>query len=382
MGKIAKIKVLFLFVHLHKGGMQRAVSNISQALPLEFDQYVGYFGTENPGYFYNAKMHDFCLPGISKTSLLQRILTALIRIKKLNVFLKENKIDVVVSFGKISNFYNLLSSSNSAKIITSRVAEEKNHSKFLAFFNNYLLRYIYNRCDAAVGVSKKLAKDLENYVLHHKVVHIPNLYNIDHIINESIMPIPDEYKWLLNKRYIINVGSLCYQKGQDLLIEIFHRLTRDFPDLYLVLLGRGELKSDLQAYAAQLSILNRLVFIDFDVNPYRYMHNAEAFVLTSRYEGFPNVLLEAMICSLPVVAFDCETGPAEILSNGEFGYLIRNKDSYLFTDCLQKILRNSAHRDNLAIKSQVRSQDYASHRIIKLWTSLFKDALIRKSAST
>jgi N-acetylgalactosamine-N,N'-diacetylbacillosaminyl-diphospho-undecaprenol 4-alpha-N-acetylgalactosaminyltransferase len=100
--------------------------------------------------------------------------------------------------------------------------------------------------------------------------------------------------FLEQKKFILNVGSFCHQKGQDDLLVIFSEVHRHFDDLLLVIMGRGEWKEKLFEKAVSLGVSDRVVFVDFDANPYRYMARASMFVLTSRYEGFPNALVEAM----------------------------------------------------------------------------------------
>src|SRR5690242_16761199 len=91
-----KIRILFLFAHLHKGGMQRAVSNISLALPNAYEQHVGYFGTENPGFRYNAELHHFKIPGSLATGPFVKGINFMRRLSVLRTFVAENNIDVVL----------------------------------------------------------------------------------------------------------------------------------------------------------------------------------------------------------------------------------------------------------------------------------------------
>jgi len=130
---------------------------------------------------------------------------------------------------------------------------------------------------------------------------------------------------------IINVGRLTKQKGQRHLLESFAALSRE-REARLVIIGEG-VKDEgegeaLPRMARKLGIADRVRFLGFRDNPYKYMARSDVFVLSSLYEGFPNVLVEAMACRCPVVAYNCPSGPSEILSAGrkkgeaEYGILV------------------------------------------------------------
>nr|WP_278252245.1 glycosyltransferase [Deferrivibrio essentukiensis] len=164
------------------------------------------------------------------------------------------------------------------------------------------------------------------------------MYPIDEIRRKSEEELPKEFKYLENENYIINVGSLCYQKGQDLLIKAYSKLD-DIKDNYkLVLVGRGPDKDKLVNLTNELGLKDRVIFIDFQNNPYPFIKHAEIFVLSSRYEGFPNVLIEAMICGTPVVSFDCPTGPNEIIDNEVDGILVSSIDETKLSYSIQNLV--------------------------------------------
>lgn len=125
--------------------------------------------------------------------------------------------------------------------------------------------------------------------------------------------------------YLLCVGRLEKQKAFHLAIEAFAKLSSDYPNLRLKIIGKGSLERDLKQLVSDLGIEHRVDFEGFqkDMIPY-YLH-AKATVLTSLYEGFPNVLLESIGLGTPVVAFDCASGPKEIIINDSNGYLVKDK---------------------------------------------------------
>lgn len=126
------------------------------------------------------------------------------------------------------------------------------------------------------------------------------------------------------ERLILNVGRLMPEKGQGLLLQAFQTL--NLPDWTLVILGEGPLRADLERQAAGLGIADRVLLPGAvpDVGP--WLRRASIFAFPSLHEGFPNALAEAMISGLPVVSFDCETGPAELIRDGRNGILVRTGD--------------------------------------------------------
>ena len=369
-----KTRILFLFAHLHKGGMQKAVSNISQALPAQFEQFVGYFGTENPGFTYNARMHDFQLPASGARGPFGKATIAWRRMVALRRYIETQRIDIVISFGESANIYSLMSGHPAKTIITSRVAllEALSDNGLYGHAYRMLAKWLYPKADALVAVSEALANDMRKIVgTKVRISAIPNLYHVSDIRRQAGQPLPEAFAFLENKRFLLNVGSLCHQKAQDDLLKVFAQVHARYSDVYLVLLGRGEWHEPLARQAESLQIRERLVFIDFDLNPYRYMSRAAAFVLTSRYEGFPNVLVESMICEAPVLAFDCPTGPAEILGeDSRFGALIQHRSINDMAQAIGRLLDDADARQQASRVSSLRGKDYSAESVANKWVEV------------
>lgn len=369
-----KTRILFLFAHLHKGGMQKAVSNISQALPAQFEQFVGYFGTENPGFKYNAQMHDFKLAASGARGPFGKAAMAWRRMAALRRYVEAQQIDIVISFGESANIYSLMSGHPAKAIITSRVAllEALSDNGLYGRAFRMLAKWLYPKATALVAVSEALADDMRKIVgANVRITAIPNLYHVSDIQEQAAQPLPEAFAFLENKRFLLNVGSLCHQKAQDDLLKVFARIHPRYSDVYLVLLGRGEWREPLVKQAELLKIQQSVVFIDFDLNPYRYMSRAAAFVLTSRYEGFPNVLVEAMICEAPVLAFDCHTGPAEILGeDSRFGALIRQRSINDMAQAIGRLLDAADAKQQACRVSSLRGKDYSAESVANKWVEV------------
>jgi glycosyltransferase involved in cell wall biosynthesis len=156
---------------------------------------------------------------------------------------------------------------------------------------------------------------------------------------------------------IITVGRLVYQKDHDTLLRAF-ALARSRLDASLVLVGQGPLQDELTTLARELGISDRVIFAGWQQNPFAWMANADLFVLSSRFEGFGNVVIEAMACGLPVVSTDCPSGPSEILANGDAGILVPVGDVHAMADAMCAVLQDGKLRKQLADKSQRRAPEF------------------------
>lgn len=148
-----------------------------------------------------------------------------------------------------------------------------------------------------------------------------------------------EHPWFADDAppLILAIGGLRRQKGFDTLIEAFARL-RARRECRLVILGRGHLEASLMRRAAELGVADDLALPGFDPNPYRYLARASLFVLSSRWEGSPNALTEALALGTPVVATDCPSGPREILDGGHVAPLVPVGDAPAMAEAMDRVL--------------------------------------------
>jgi len=185
------------------------------------------------------------------------------------------------------------------------------------------MRWLYPRADAVVAVSKGVAQDLLNLIPQLK----PKLTVIYNPVIDAALyakaDAPVEHPWFQPHQppVVLAAGRLVALKGYDTLLRAFARVRQQMP-ARLVILGEGSERSNLERLAAELGVAADVDLPGFDPNPFRYMKRAGVFVLSSRYEGLPNVLIQAMACGCPVVSTDCPNGPAEILDGGRYGPLV------------------------------------------------------------
>jgi glycosyltransferase involved in cell wall biosynthesis len=125
---------------------------------------------------------------------------------------------------------------------------------------------------------------------------------------------------------LVAVGRLVHQKGFDLLLRAFARIAPEHPQWTLTIWGEGDRRRQLEALCTELGLLEQVALPGLTERPGQWLEDAEVFVLSSRFESFGNVITEAMVAGLPVVAFDCPWGPGEILRDGEDGLLVPPED--------------------------------------------------------
>ncbi len=170
--------------------------------------------------------------------------------------------------------------------------------------------------------------------------------------------------------FIVTAGRLTRQKGQDLLISAF-AASAAARDLDLVILGEGPLEADLRARAAAQGVADRVWFPGFQANPWAWFSKARLFVLPSRWEGFGNVITEAMACGAPILSADCDFGPREQIAHGETGWLVAPCSVASLTRGLDDVLGDPALLGRLALAGRARAMSFDVGPIAESYTTRF-----------
>ncbi|MFN3528279.1 MAG: glycosyltransferase, partial [Candidatus Altarchaeaceae archaeon] len=145
---------------------------------------------------------------------------------------------------------------------------------------------------------------------------INNFYDLENIQNLAKEELEENLKEIFEKnKVIISVRRFCSQKGFSFLLEAFSKVSQRFSDISLVILGEGENEKELKELARKLKIENKVYFLRFQKNPFKFLKNSVIFVSPTLREGFGNVLIEAMTCDIPTIATRCPSGPDEIITN-------------------------------------------------------------------
>ena len=200
------------------------------------------------------------------------------------------------------------------------------------------IRWVLGRADVVVCVSEGVRDDLLASV-HRGInpVVIPNPVDVLHVREASAEPAP--HPWLSGGApTIVAAGRLTRQKNFDLLVRAFRILADGNRAARMLILGDGELRPELEALVTELGLSERVALPGFADNPWAYMARADAYAMSSRFEGMPLALIEALACGVPVVSTDCPSGPAEILEHGRLGTLVPAGDAEALAAGLQQAL--------------------------------------------
>lgn len=225
------------------------------------------------------------------------------------------------------------------------INSERNHFNEMSinggiknYFTFFLIKYLYKYADIVIANSEETAKDLST-VISRKVYWVYNPAinkRIDILKNEKITE-----EWFLSdsRPCVIGVGRLSLQKDFLTLVKAFKLVRKKF-DAKLVILGEGELRDAINDQVTREGLTNDVSMPGFVDNPYKFLAASRVFVLSSRYEGLPNVLIEAVYLGIPCISTDCKSGPREILFGDEGGYLVPVGDIKRMADAILFCLEN------------------------------------------
>jgi glycosyltransferase involved in cell wall biosynthesis len=169
---------------------------------------------------------------------------------------------------------------------------------------------------------------------------------------------------------ILVVGRLERQKRIDIAIKIFSRIHDEFPEFKLVIIGKGADECKLRALGKQLGISEKIFFEGFTDFPELWYQKADLLLVTSEYEGFPNVILEAMSYRVPVISNNCKTGPAEIIKDKFNGLLIEENNIERFVDGIRIVLKNQRNTEVMVSRAFNSLEKFDMSVIYKKWIDI------------
>jgi len=414
-----KKKVMFIIPHLGSGGAERVVANLCNGLA-DYERIVLIF--ENI-IKHNVDARIISMNSPATQSLLEKLLNFPVRYLKIRKLKEEMNPDFVVSLLEPANLFNVLTKISNQKTVlsfrsnyTATLQEDPFFGEgitrsILKIFYTLALKTIYNRADLLVAISKGVAEDLiKNYGINsNKVKVIYNPYPIEEIRESAKEPL-GSYEEIFKHPVLITAGRLTKPKGQWYLLRVFKALKEKHKDLKLVILGEGELKDYLVKLSEELGLKTYVwgkdelsesfdvYFLGFQENPFKFMARSKLFVFPSLWEGFGNVLVEAMACGVPVVSSDCRSGPREILApNTDFNYKTQKPEfaeygvlmpvfevkyksaeeplgerEIMWVETIDKLLEDESLRKNYSEKAKQRAENFRIEKIVQEWKEILK----------
>lgn len=280
-------------------------------------------------------------------------------IYKLRKLLKEENIDTLIVVETMSVLFTL--PAVQGLTINHICWEHFNFDEDLGKRGRRVARQLAAKfCDTVVTLTERdQQKWLKSTSHKSQIVPIPN-------------PSPYSPQNCENKhstKTVLAIGRLTYQKGFDLLLKAWIDVHEQLPDWKLIIVGEGEDRDQLESFINVNNLSSNVTLVGNTANIDSYYSNAEIFCLSSRYEGFGMVLVEALAFGLPIVSFDCELGPAEILE-GTGSILVPGEDTKQLAYSLIHLIKNKDIRAEISSKNLQKSLEYQPEKIIEEWQKL------------
>jgi len=292
--------------------------------------------------------------------------------KKILIKYKSN---ISLSFMNRANYINIIAKlygAYSKTIISERAMPSLQHKHGIqGKINRILIKHLYIYADTIIANSKGNRNDLKKHFNIKKCITIANPVDIEKIEQSAMQKIDIEYS---DKFKFITIGRLDKGKNHQLIIEAMINI-----DAILYIIGEGELHLSLTNQIKQLKLEHKVFLLGKQTNPYKYLSKADCFVFSSNYEGFPNVILEALSCGIPIISTDCESGPREILSISQnekttkitdievvkYGILTPTNNKTSFIKAMLLIKQDDILRENFRSIAKQRAKSFDKKIILK-----------------
>ncbi|WGI18175.1 glycosyltransferase [Methanonatronarchaeum sp. AMET-Sl] len=373
------------------GGAERVAAELGSSLnSLDYEVTFLTFRDRDLEYKYNAD--TICLNFTKGDSKVRNIYNSLKLARKVSKICKEENIDTSISFLTWPNIVSVLSKKlfrNPSKVILSVRSNP---------LRGYQLekRLLYPSSDKVVALSRQVEEILNTRFSLNNTTTIYNIQNPQKFIEKSRKQLPKKHqKLLLNGFNYIHIGRLHPVKGQWHLLRSFKKISEEKTDSKLIILSDGRLKNKLNTLINKLDLEDSVFLLGKVENVFPYLRESDCFVFSSYYEGFGNVLTEALSQNLPVISTDCIAGPREILCPntpigkkleypyyGEYGVLVPtfqeemffkslkeeplSREEEIFAETMKK-LQNDEKLIEKYSNGRERVEDFKKEKIIKKW---------------
>jgi glycosyltransferase involved in cell wall biosynthesis len=362
--------LLFVIPSLVQGGAEKVITNVITHLDEEkYDLHLALFEKKGP---YLRQIPDYVKVYDLKKKSRYSFLKLILRLKRLFRKLRPNTVvsflsytNVVVHLAKFMTGcrFNLVTS------VQTNLSLETSNSK-LRRIRYFLYKFLFNHADSIVVPSAGVKQDLEaefNIIKSKiKIIYTPiDLKKIMILKEEEVKDLR-----IKDNSFLFTLGRLTKAKGHPYLLRAYSRINEEIQEKF-VILGRGQEEERLKSLVNELGIREHVIFLGYQKNAYKFINKASVFVLSSLWEGFPNVLLEAMACGVPVISTDCASGPSEIITNGKNGILVPPADEEALAEAMLKLLKNKNLRKNFSARGKRRAQDFRMEKILPQYEELF-----------
>ncbi len=368
-----KIKLVFFHPYSYLGGADNSLRRLIERLDTKLFSIS--FLSLNRSYLKKYLIYKVNFIQLNS----KRTLFSILELRKIfNSFISNKNFKKVVVISN-QNFANIVTSfaiKKNKKI--KSIFIDRNHLDELDFFNNYLdkfkkkiIKYLiklrYRKANTVIGVSKKLSKDLSKFINRPvKTIYSPSYDN--KILKKS----REKLNLRKNFKYIVNVSRFSKRKDHKTTLKAFEIILKKIKNINLILIGYGPELNEIRLLSKKMKISKNIIIINKTYNPYKYMKRSNLVILTSIYEGFPNVLTEALTIGTPVIATNSNAGASEILLSGKGGDLIKIGDYKNLAKKIIKYFNNPSKLKNKTIFAQKKLYRFGIERHGKIYSKLFQ----------
>jgi N-acetylgalactosamine-N,N'-diacetylbacillosaminyl-diphospho-undecaprenol 4-alpha-N-acetylgalactosaminyltransferase len=367
-----KKKVVFLINSLGGGGAEKMVSLLIKNLRNQFDIHLVLLNNVIEVDFDQSSVHLKVIDTgrADKTGLLGILKMPLLALR-LKRYMRQEGIGHCIAFLNRSNFIAAITRLLGWKgriILCERIHTSSHYNKkhLTGIVGQWLVRHLYNHCDLLTTNSAGMAADLQiNFKIKRPIKVIYNYIDWEATRLKAAEAVTDQ---TFDKFTFILPGRFHPQKNHALLLAAVQQIAH-LP-FKVLLVGKGGIEEQLKQEVAARGLQDKIIFMGFKANPWCYMAKSNCLLMTSHFEGFPNVLLESLACCTPIISTDCPTGPRELLggtfSNQSatdieqlpYGILIPLNDKDSLAKAMQMVMENPALLEQLKVAGLQRVKEY------------------------
>jgi N-acetylgalactosamine-N,N'-diacetylbacillosaminyl-diphospho-undecaprenol 4-alpha-N-acetylgalactosaminyltransferase len=312
-------------------------------------------------------------------------------------WLRENDIDTSWSLMSRPNYVNILAKifgSPSGTVISERAMPslQYGYPGLASWINRQLIRSLYPKADLILANSAGNRSDLIRHfgIPESKISVVYNPFDLKRIETFCMDSASVQKKERLFT--FVTVGRLDEGKNHRMILEAFAKLKER--NTRLLIIGEGPLRSELESLARRRGLWERVSFLGRQSNPFAYMAAADCFLFASRHEGFPNVLVEALACGLPVISTDCPSGPREILDERQnydeeitglyearYGWIVPVDDVDAMEEGMERVYNNTESRAEISKRARERARTFDTERMVPKFCDLLESAALTQKGT-
>jgi GalNAc-alpha-(1->4)-GalNAc-alpha-(1->3)-diNAcBac-PP-undecaprenol alpha-1,4-N-acetyl-D-galactosaminyltransferase len=369
------MKLALVICSLAEGGAERVMSRMANHWSHEgVDVSIVTLDSANSDvYPLNRQVHRVALDVYkdSRTPI-EALVNNLHRVLHLRGALRVICPEAVICFMEATNVLTILATRGlNVKVVVMEHTNPESHQ--VGWFWNTLRRMTYRFADRVGVLTERSRPWAERLTDPASVFVLPNAIDIASATGTEVVELRAFVGLPEQAQVVVSMGRLAPEKGFDLLIQAFTQLAPSHPDFHLVILGEGADRSALEQARERSGQAGRIHLPGRVSNPMMYLRQCDLFVMSSRYEGFPMALCEAMACGLPVISFDCPTGPGEIIRNNVDGILVAAGNVRELTETMHRLMSDPAARRTLGTRGPEVLERFSEDRIMGEWNRILAE---------